>query len=151
MLEGMLEVISEFFNANLATEVRKGMEQNAKQGYNNGGTPPYGYRTEHIALGNQKTKAVWVPGPREEVDVVRWIFNQYAYENKGYHKIASELNERKIPSQKAVRGRQARSVQSSTMNLILAARCGTNRIIRPRARNGETVQNGLSLRMLIQP
>ena len=100
LLEGMLEVISEFFNANLATEVRKGMEQNAKQGYNNGGTPPYGYRTEHIALGNQKTKAVWVPGPREEVDVVRWIFNQYAYENKGYHKIASELNERKIPSQK---------------------------------------------------
>lgn len=100
LLEGMLEVISEFFNANLAAEVRKGMTQNAKQGYSNGGTPPYGYRTEHIALGNQKTKAVWVPGPREEVDIVRWIFNQYAYENKGYHKIASELNERKIPSQK---------------------------------------------------
>lgn len=62
LLEGMLEVISEFFNANLAAEVRKGMTQNAKQGYSNGGTPPYGYRTEHIALGNQKTKAVWVPG-----------------------------------------------------------------------------------------
>jgi len=100
LLEGMLEVISEFFNANLATEVRKGMAQNAKQGYNNGGTPPYGYRTEYIALGNQKTKAVWVPGPREEIDVVRWIFNQYAYENKGYHKIASELNQRQVPTQK---------------------------------------------------
>lgn len=61
LLEGMLEVISEFSNANLATEVRKGMTQNAKQGYNNGGTPPYGYRTEHIAMGNQKTKSVWVP------------------------------------------------------------------------------------------
>lgn len=100
LLEGMLEVMSEFFNANLAVEVRKGMTQNAKQGYNNGGIPPYGYRTEHIALGNQKTKAVWVPGPREEVDLVRWIFNQYAYENKGYHRIASELNEKKVPSQK---------------------------------------------------
>ncbi|CAH1215668.1 hypothetical protein PAECIP111893_04000 [Paenibacillus plantiphilus] len=33
LLEGMLEVISEFFNANLATEVRKGMTQNAKQGF----------------------------------------------------------------------------------------------------------------------
>ncbi|WP_312151041.1 recombinase family protein [Paenibacillus odorifer] len=32
LLEGMLEVVSEFFNANLAVEVRKGMTQNAKQG-----------------------------------------------------------------------------------------------------------------------
>ncbi|MEK3726211.1 recombinase family protein [Paenibacillus sp. FSL H8-0034] len=100
LLEGMLEVMSEFFNANLATEVRKGMRQNAKEGYSNGGTPPYGFRTEHIALGNQKTKSVWVPGPREEIDIIRWIFNQYAHENMGYHKIASELNRQQIPSQK---------------------------------------------------
>lgn len=100
LLEGMLEVMSEFFNANLAVEVRKGMTQNAKQGFNNGGTPPYGYRTEHVAVGAQKTKAVWVLGPREEVDIVKWIFNQYAYEGIGYTKIASELNRQQIPSQK---------------------------------------------------
>lgn len=100
LLEGMLEIISEFFNANLAVEVRKGMTQNAKLGYNNGGTPPYGYRTEHIALGHQNTKSVWVPGPREEIDIIRWIFNQYAFENKGYHKIASELNQQQVPTQK---------------------------------------------------
>lgn len=100
LLEGMLEVMSEFFNANLAVEVRKGMSQNAKQGFNNGGTPPYGYRTEHIAISNQKTKTVWVHGPREEVDIIRWIFNQYAYEGMGYTKIASELNRQQIPSQK---------------------------------------------------
>lgn len=100
LLEGMLEVMSEFFNANLATEVRKGMTQNAKQGYNNGGTPPYGYRTEYIAIGNQKTKAVWVHGPREEIDTVRWIFNQYAYENVGYKKISNLLNEKSVPTQK---------------------------------------------------
>jgi site-specific DNA recombinase len=100
LLEGMLEVMSEFFNANLATEVRKGMTQNAKQGYNNGGTPPYGYRTEHVAFGAQKTKAVWVLGPREEIDNIKWIFNQYAYEGMGYTKIAAELNRQQIPSQK---------------------------------------------------
>ncbi|WP_245647991.1 recombinase family protein [Paenibacillus borealis] len=100
LLEGMLEVISEFFNANLAVEVRKGMTQNAKQGYNNGGTPPYAYRTEHIALGNQKTKAVWVLGPREEIDTVRFIFSQYAYEEMGYKRIASLLNESNVPTQK---------------------------------------------------
>lgn len=100
LLEGMLEVISEFYNANLATEVRKGMTQNAKQGYNNGGTPPYGYRSEHIALGPGKTKAVWVLGPREEIDTVRWIFHQYAYEGVGYKKIANMLNEKGVPTQK---------------------------------------------------
>ncbi|QNK57439.1 recombinase family protein [Paenibacillus sp. PAMC21692] len=100
LLEGMLEVMSEFFNANLAVEVRKGMTQNAKLGYNNGGTPPYGYRTEHIAMSSQKTKAVWVLGPREEIDVVRWIFNQYANEGVGYKRIASRLNEDGIPAQK---------------------------------------------------
>lgn len=100
LLEGMLEVISEFFNANLAVEVRKGMKQNAKLGYNNGGTPPYGYRTEHVAMGSQKTKAVWVLGPREEVDTIRWMFNQYSYENIGYKKISSLLNERGVPTQK---------------------------------------------------
>ncbi|MFD1773885.1 recombinase family protein [Paenibacillus rhizophilus] len=113
LLEGMLEIISEFFNVNLATEVQKGMTQNAKQGYNNGGTPPYGYRTEHIALGHQNTKAVWVPGPREEIDVVRWIFNQYAYEGMGYHKIASELNQRQIPTQKG------RTWSASTIRAII--------------------------------
>ncbi|GGG05518.1 recombinase family protein [Paenibacillus abyssi] len=100
LLESMLEIVSEYFNANLAAEVRKGMTQNAKKGYSNGGMPPYGYRTEYVALGNQKTKAVWVPSPREEIDIVHWIFNQYAVEDKGYHKIASELNERKVPTQK---------------------------------------------------
>lgn len=100
LLEGMLEVISEFFNANLAVEVRKGMTQNAKQGYNNGGTPPYGYRTEHLALGHQKTKAVWVLGPREEIETIRWMFHQYAYENMGYKKIASMLNDQGVPTQK---------------------------------------------------
>lgn len=100
LLEGMLEVVSEFFNANLAVEVRKGMTQNAKQGYNNGGTPPYGYRTEYVALGSHKTKAVWVIGAREEVDTIRFIFNQYVYENIGYKKIANLLNEKGVPTQK---------------------------------------------------
>jgi len=115
LLEGMLEVISEFFNANLATEVRKGMTQNAKQGYNNGGTPPYGYRTEYIALGSHKTKAVWVLGPSEEIDTIRFIFNQYVYENIGYKKIANLLNEKGVPTQKGGKW-SASTIQSMIHN-----------------------------------
>lgn len=100
LLEGMLEVISEFYNVNLAAEVRKGMTQNAKQGYSNGGNPPYGYRTEHVAVSSQRTRAVWVLGPREEIDLIRWIFNQYAYENVGYKAIAAALNGKDVPTTK---------------------------------------------------
>jgi site-specific DNA recombinase len=138
----LLEVMSEFFNANLATEVRKGMTQNAKQGYNNGGTPPYGYRTEHIALGSHKTKAVWVHGPRVEIDVIRWIFNQYAYENDGYKKISNLLNEKGVPTQKGGRGQPAPSEPSFTMKLILDADAGISKSIRQRELNGVTAQNG---------
>lgn len=100
LLEGMLEVISEFYNVNLAAEVKKGMSQNAKQGYSNGGNAPYGYRTEHIALSANKTKSVWVLGPREEVDTVKWIFNQYAQEGLGYKAIATLLNQKDVPTLK---------------------------------------------------
>lgn len=100
LLEGMLEVISEFYNVNLAAEVKKGMSQNAKQGYSNGGNAPYGYRTEHIALSANKTKTVWVLGPREEVDTIKWIFNQYAQEGLGYKAIATLLNQKGVPTLK---------------------------------------------------
>ncbi|WP_290370458.1 recombinase family protein [Paenibacillus plantiphilus] len=47
------------------------------------------------------------------MDVVRWIFNQYAYEGMGYHKIASELNQRQIPTQKG------RTWSASTIRAII--------------------------------
>lgn len=100
LLKGMLEVISEFYNVNLAAEVKKGMSQNAKQGYSNGGNAPYGYRTEHIALSANKTKTVWVLGPREEVDTIKWIFNQYAQDGLGYKAIATLLNQKGVPTLK---------------------------------------------------
>lgn len=43
MLEGMIEVIDEFYSANLAEEVKRGMRENATRGYFSGGKPPYGY------------------------------------------------------------------------------------------------------------
>jgi DNA invertase Pin-like site-specific DNA recombinase len=47
LLEGIMEVISEFYNMNLKEESVKGLKQNALQGYHNGGRPPYGYRLSH--------------------------------------------------------------------------------------------------------
>ncbi|MEK5413337.1 recombinase family protein [Paenibacillus sp. FSL L8-0708] len=42
-----------------------------------------------------------MPGPREEIDIIGWVFNQYAFENKGYHKIASELNQQQVSTEKS--------------------------------------------------
>ncbi len=100
LLEGMLEVISEFYNMNLANETRKGMVENAKRGYHNGGVPPYGFRVGKIKDGRGNDKSVWVLGPDEEVNTVRRIFDLYVRQNKGYKAITRLLNEEGIPSPK---------------------------------------------------
>lgn len=96
LLEGMLEVISEFYNLNLANETRKGMVENAKRGFHNGGNAPYGYRNHRFEQ-NGAIKSTWVLGPDQEVATVQRIFHLYAYEGHGYKKIASILNEEQVP------------------------------------------------------
>ncbi|MCR3923301.1 MAG: recombinase family protein [Firmicutes bacterium] len=100
LLEGMLEVISEFYNMNLSAETRKGMVENAKRGYHNGGSPPYGYRIGKIKDGRGNDKSVWVVGPDEEVNTVRRIYDLYVRQNKGYRAIVNILNDEGVPSGK---------------------------------------------------
>lgn len=98
LLEGIMEVISEFYNMNLKTETMKGMKENAKRGYHNGGQAPYGYRTAQVKEVGGRTKSVWVLGPDEEVNTVRRIFDLYVRQNKGYRATAFTLNEEGVPS-----------------------------------------------------
>ena len=94
----MLEVISEFYNMNLANETRKGMVQNAKMGYHNGGIPPYGYSVGKLKDARGKEKSVWVLGPPEDVANIRRIFDLYVRHNKGYKVIVNILNTEGVPS-----------------------------------------------------
>lgn len=87
LLEGMLEVISEFYNLNLKNETLKGMKENASRGFYCGGRIPYGYRT--IVVGGHITL---IPGERHEVEAVQLIF-KLAAEGMGGKKIARILNE----------------------------------------------------------
>lgn len=91
LLEGMLEVISEFYNVNLKHETLKGMRENAEQGFHCGGRAPFGYR-----LARTGSKVNYVPGPEEEVNIIRQIFSMAA-DGMGGKKIARTLNEQKIP------------------------------------------------------
>jgi DNA invertase Pin-like site-specific DNA recombinase len=92
LLEGMLEVISEFYNMNLRHETLKGMKENAIQGFHNGGRAPYGYR-----LLRNGSKVNYCLGPDEEVKIIKQIFSMAA-EGMGGKKIARTLNEQGIPA-----------------------------------------------------
>jgi Site-specific recombinases, DNA invertase Pin homologs len=98
LLEGIMEVMSEFYNMNLKNEAMKGMRENAKQGFHNGGAAPYGYRTSKAKNSNGRGKSVWILGPDDEVNTIRLIYDLYIHHNKGFKAIVNELNNRKIPS-----------------------------------------------------
>lgn len=91
LLEGMLEVISEFYNVNLKHETLKGMKENAIQGFHCGGRAPFGYR-----LVRTGSKVNYELGPDEEVKIIKQIFS-LAAEGMGGKKISRILNEQNIP------------------------------------------------------
>jgi DNA invertase Pin-like site-specific DNA recombinase len=86
LLEGMLEVISEFYNMNLKHETLKGMKENAIQGFHCGGRAPYGYR-----LLRTGAKVNYCLGPELEVATVQRMFKM-ASEGAGGKKITRFLN-----------------------------------------------------------
>ena len=94
LMEGMIEVIDEFYSAVLAQETLRGMVENARKGYRNGGFPVYGYKNVQVfdEKGNPKTKYE-INEP--EAKVVKLIFELYATGN-GLKNIVMELGRREI-------------------------------------------------------
>ena len=52
LLEGIIEVIDEFYSANLSQDVTRGMRESASRGFHPGGPPPYGYRRVKVQDGS---------------------------------------------------------------------------------------------------
>lgn len=91
LLEGMLEVISEFYNVNLKHETLKGMRENALQGFHCGGRVPFGY-----CRAQDGVKVMYELGSDEEVGLVRQMFRMAA-DGMGGKRIACELNQQGLP------------------------------------------------------
>lgn len=68
LLEGFLETIDQYYSANLAVEVRKGLRENALKGKHAGGQVPFGYSLDKDGY--------YVPN--ENAKIVRRIFEEYA-------------------------------------------------------------------------
>ena len=82
LLEGFLETIDQYYSANLAVEVRKGLRENALKGKHAGGQVLFGYSLDEDGYYR----------PNENADIVKRIFEEYA---AGYPKteICRRLNE----------------------------------------------------------
>ena len=81
LLEAMLEAMAEYYSINLAKEVVKGMTEKARRGgYQT--TPPFGYvmRAGGLAVSE------------EEARHIRYIFNEYVYNDKTPREICVQIN-----------------------------------------------------------
>lgn len=67
MVEGIMDVLAEFYSANLAEDTHRGMHEKAKQGQGSLGRPPFGY----VLVDDE-----WQIDD-DEADLVRWIYASY--------------------------------------------------------------------------
>ena len=89
LLEGIIEVIDEFYSANLSQDVTRGMRETASRGFYPGGPPPYGYMRVKVQDGSiQRIKLE--PDP-DTAPVVERIF-QECLSDKGMIEITRGLN-----------------------------------------------------------
>lgn len=95
MLEGMLEVIDEFYSANLAEDTARGMRKNASLGYRNGGKTPVGYVKKRTGT-EASPKNVLAPDP-EWAPIVQRLFRM-ALAGQGARNIAATLHGEGVPS-----------------------------------------------------
>ena len=93
-VEGILEIVDEYYSRKLSKDVLKSMIENAKRGFWNGGIPPFGYRkkvVQEFKGGRRKVKLEVNP---EEASIVREIYELYLFCGAGAYQIANMLNEK---------------------------------------------------------
>lgn len=98
------------YSRELSSKVFKGQCRLIELGYRQGGMAGYGLRRmlvnqageqksmlargEHKSL--QTDRVILVPGPEEEIDVVRWIYDEFTHKGRREAEIATDLNGRAI-------------------------------------------------------
>lgn len=84
LVEGILELVAEWYSKNLSTEFKKGKHEKAKQGKFNGSVPPFGFDLD---------KSVLIPN-ETELEGIRIAFTTYAQGKHFERDVAHILNER---------------------------------------------------------
>ena len=89
LLEGVIEVIDEFYSANLAQDVVRGQRENAERGFFNGGKPPYGYI--HVKVKDGPKLRTTLEIDPKTAPIVQRIFRE-CLSGKGLKAIVRSLN-----------------------------------------------------------
>jgi site-specific DNA recombinase len=100
LLEGMIEVIDEFYSTNLAQDTLRGMKENASRGFRNGGIVPMGYRQKSILDGS--TKRTVLELDPDFAPIIKRIFDMSA-SGLGAKEIVKSLNEEGLRTSKGRR------------------------------------------------
>ena len=93
LMEGIIEVIDEFYSSNLAQDVIRGMRENAARGFFNGSRAPFGYLRKKVKDG-AATRNTLEPD-QTQVPIIRRIFKE-CVEGKGLKEITKDLNRDRI-------------------------------------------------------
>jgi len=107
LVEGIHALMAEFYSANLAAEIKKGMVQNAKLGGFPHGAPIGYLNIKDLVAGRQVARIVPDPGRAPLVTVA---FEHYASGEWSLQRLAGELGHRGLTS----RGRRNRPVKAIT-------------------------------------
>jgi site-specific DNA recombinase len=131
---GFRQLMDQEYRETLKKETRRGMAQNALNGYRNGGRPPTGYVLKRVphpvparaAQGDYKTVLAVDP---DMAGHVGWIFDRWGRAEWGLGRICDDLNRRKVPGPRHVdparntRGDWSKStIRSILMNKVYLGR-----------------------------
>ncbi len=89
LLEGIIEVIDEFYSANLSQDVIRGLRENASRGFRNGGRPPCGY--VRVKVNDGATSRTRLEPDPKTAPITQRIFRE-CLAGKGLKAIARSLN-----------------------------------------------------------
>ena len=110
IVKGVKRAMAGEYSRELSAKVFIGQCRLVELGYHQGGSPGFGLRrmlrdvSGHdkalLLRGEQKSiqtdRVILVPGPREEVEIVRWIYRTFIEQHVVESKLAEMLNERRI-------------------------------------------------------
>jgi DNA invertase Pin-like site-specific DNA recombinase len=112
IMKALKRVMAGEYSRELGVKVFAGQKRLAEMGFKQGGIPGLGYRRllvsadrkpkQILNTGEKKSiatdRVTLVPGPAEEIELVREIFRMFTVERLSLKAIARELNRRKVPT-----------------------------------------------------
>jgi site-specific DNA recombinase len=143
LLEGIIEVIDEFYSTNLSQDTIRGMKENISRGFFNGGSVPFGYKRVKVKVG-MADKSKLAPN-ESEAPIIRRIFRM-AIEGRGAKEITRSLNA------DGLRTRTGKHFSTSAINHALRNEVYTGTLVwRCQNSNFGTLGNGLPAEVIRMP